>query len=225
MVEDSPRTIERAYRVRCYPTKAQARTLAQLFGAKRFVWNWAVADARRDLLHKATTDLVARHALIGIENLSVKGMQRGLPRIRRSVGNACLGEVRRQLKYKSNWAGRELILVDRFFPSSQLCSACGWRNTALKLSQRSWQCAECGAHHDRDHNAAKNILAEAQRIAAAQAGYPEEPGKLRAGSAADSVEASSLQTGPGTSNRELNVSPTRARRRQARRDRAKATAA
>src|SRR5690606_11558760 len=162
-----------------------------------------VGDARRDLLHKATTSLIERHALIGIENLNVKGIMKGLPRVRRLAGNACMGEVRRQLKYKAAWYERKLILVDRFFPSSQLCSDCGWQYKELKLSQRSWQCAQCGAHHDRDHNAAKNILAEALRLAALEAGYPEEPGKLSTGSAVDSAEAIGLRPGLGTTNREL----------------------
>lgn len=183
-------------------------------------------DARQDLLHQATARLLRRHALIAIETLSVKGMQRGLPRLRRKVANACMGELRRQLSYKCAWSNRQLILIDRFFPSSQLCSGCGWRNEELTLSDRRWVCTQCGAQHDRDHNAAKNILVEALRVSAANAAsYPEERGKSRAGSVADTADEFIVRRGLDTLNRELIAKPAeRASQRRARRDRAKAMA-
>jgi putative transposase len=184
-----------------------------------------IGDARRELLHQSSAALVQRHGLIGLEDLAVKGMQRGLPRLRRRIGNAGMGELRRQLEYKARWRGRQLVPVDRFFPSSQLCSVCGLRHAELTLNERHWQCPACGARHDRDVNAAKNIRAEALRIAAAEA-YREELGKLRAGSEPDSAEGLPLPAGLDTSNRELTVSPpVRARRRRARGDRAMAEVA
>jgi len=184
-----------------------------------------VRDARQDLLHQTTSALVARHQLIAIEDLSEKGMSRGLPRLRRRVANACKGEFRRQLEYKARWAGRKVIVVDRFFPSSQLCSECGTQNTDLKLSQRRWRCAACGAEHDRDVNAAKNILAEALRMERRAAGYPQEVGEMTREECQKGRKQTTAE-GPGTLNRELIAKPVvRARRRRARRERAKAETA
>jgi putative transposase len=183
-----------------------------------------VRDARQELLHQTSRKLVNEHGLIGVETLSIKGMQRGLKRVRGRVANAALGELRRQLDYKAAWADRQVVAIDRFYPSSQLCSKCGWQNKDLKLRDRHWRCAECGADHDRDVNAARNILAEALRIAGLDAGYREEHGKLRTGSV-DEAKGSSAASGHGTLNRELNMSPTRANRRRARMDRVKSVAA
>jgi putative transposase len=119
-----------------------------------------VADARRDFLHKASTDLVQRFSVIAIEDLNVSGMVRN-----RSLARAisCTGwaEFRRQLQYKAERYGRTVAVVNRWYPSSKTCSACGHLLVSLSLGTRQWACPGCGTLHDRDINAAKNILSAA----------------------------------------------------------------
>jgi transposase len=88
----------------------------------------------------------------------------------REVGCASMGMMRRLLKYKGRWYGVHAVVVDRFYPSTQLCHVCGFKNEALTLSDRTWQCPLCGTVHDRDRNAALNIRDEGLRILAV--GYP-----------------------------------------------------
>lgn len=77
------------------------------------------------------------------------------------MSDAAFGEFKRQMQYKLDWEGGKLVLIDRWFPSSKLCSACGCINDGLTLADREWTCPDCGTYHDRDHNAARNILAKA----------------------------------------------------------------
>lgn len=119
-----------------------------------------IANCRADFVHKTTTDLVKRFDLIGIEDLNVKGLAK--TKLSKSVLDAALGELRRQLEYKTLWNRRYLAVVSRWFPSSRMCRCCGAINDALTLSDRTWPC-DCGVTHDRDHNAALNILNEACR--------------------------------------------------------------
>jgi putative transposase len=123
-----------------------------------------VANLRRDALHKATTALAQRHQVIVIEDLAVKNMTRRKPGagrggrgLNRALADASLGELRRQLGYKTSWYGSALIVADRWYPSSKTCSACGGRKPSLALAERTWACAGCGAVHDRDRNAATNL--------------------------------------------------------------------
>ena len=119
-----------------------------------------ISNQRKDDIHKATTELARNYDLICVEDLNVKGMVKN-HRLAKSVSDASMGEFHRQLAYKCEWYGKKLVKVDRFYPSSQLCSECGYRNREVKdLSVRMWTCPECGVIHDRDINAAKNILAE-----------------------------------------------------------------
>jgi putative transposase len=117
-----------------------------------------VADARRDFLHKTSTELVRRFDVIAVEDLHVAGMVRNR-RLARAIAQTGWAQFRALLAYKASRAGRRLLVVDRWYPSSQTCSACGHRLAELSLGTRQWRCPACGTRHDRDVNAAKNILA------------------------------------------------------------------
>ncbi|MFI1742506.1 RNA-guided endonuclease InsQ/TnpB family protein [Streptomyces sioyaensis] len=116
-----------------------------------------IADRRRDFLHKLTTRLVRENQTLVIEDLTVRNMVKN-HKLARAISDASWAELRSMLEYKCAWYGRELIAIDRWFPSSKLCSACGTIAAKLPLNVRTWTC-DCGATHDRDVNAAKNILA------------------------------------------------------------------
>ncbi len=116
-----------------------------------------IADRRRDHLHKVTTRLVRENQVIAVENLTVRTMVKN-GRLARAISDVSWRELRSMLEYKAAWYGRTLVAVDRWFPSSKLCSACGTLQKAMPLNIRTWTCA-CGAFHDRDVNAAKNLLA------------------------------------------------------------------
>lgn len=121
-----------------------------------------IANIRQDSLHKLTTDLVRRFSVLGIEDLNVRGMMAN-DRLARSIADMGFHEFRRQLEYKSALVGARLVVAPRFYPSSKTCSAlgCGYVMKNLDLKTREWDCPSCGAHHDRDLNAAKNLAAYA----------------------------------------------------------------
>jgi putative transposase len=122
-----------------------------------------IANRRADHLHKLTTELASTYAVLGMEDLNVAGMLRN-HHLALSLADASFGEIRRQLQYKSDWFGGRMVVIDRFYPSSQLCSVCGVKNPGLRLEDREWTCQNCGMQHDRDANAARNIHAEALRL-------------------------------------------------------------
>ncbi|MFE0041946.1 RNA-guided endonuclease InsQ/TnpB family protein [Streptomyces albireticuli] len=116
-----------------------------------------VADRRRDFLHKTTTRLTRTKSAIAVETLHVKGMVKN-HRLALAISDAGFGEFVRQLDYKADWYGATVWKADRWFPSSKTCSDCGRVNHALVLADRTWVCPGCGVVHDRDHNAAGNLL-------------------------------------------------------------------
>jgi putative transposase len=116
-----------------------------------------ITDRRRDHLHKVTTRLVRENQVIAVEDLTVRNMVKNHS-LARAISDASWREMRSMLEYKAQWYGRTVVAVDRWFPSSKLCSACGAMQGRMPLNIREWTCA-CGAVHDRDVNAAKNVLA------------------------------------------------------------------
>ena len=128
-----------------------------------------IADKRADFCHKLTTALVKDHDAVCIEDLSVKGLAR--TKLAKSVMDASMGAVRRQLEYKGAWYRTPIVAVDRFYPSSKLCHECGHKNDGLTLSDRVWACPSCGCILDRDLNAARTIKREGLRILAVAAGH------------------------------------------------------
>jgi putative transposase len=123
-----------------------------------------IGDRRRDVLHKLSTRIIRENQTVVIEDLAVRNMVRNHS-LARAISDAAWSELRRQLEYKAEWYGRTVIAIDRFYPSSKTCSACGQISTSMPLNVRSWVCP-CGAAHDRDVNAAINILAAGLAVSA-----------------------------------------------------------
>jgi putative transposase len=149
------RNLAKAQRALARKAKGSAnRHKAKLRVAKVYA---RIADRRRDFLHKLTTRLVRENQTVVIEDLTVRTMVTNHS-LARAISDASWREMRSMLEYKARWYGRELVVIDRWFPSSKLCSACGTIARSMPLNVREWVCA-CGAAHDRDVNAAINILA------------------------------------------------------------------
>ncbi len=138
-----------------------------------------ITDRRRDHLHKLTTRLVRENQTIVIEDLAVRNMVKNHS-LARAISDAAWHDIRSMLTYKSDWYGRDLVVIDRWYPSSKVCSACGAIAEKMPLNVRSWTCP-CGAAHDRDVNAARNILAAGLAVAACGAGVRPQRGNLRPG--------------------------------------------
>jgi len=143
------RCLSRKQRGSCNRMKARLR-IARIYARIR--------DKRLDFTHKLSTELIRENQAIVVESLAVKNMVKNHT-LARAISDAGWSEFVRQLNYKATWYGRELIQIDRFYPSSKRCSHCGYVLDHLDLSTRQWRCPECDTQHDRDLNAARNILA------------------------------------------------------------------
>ena len=124
-----------------------------------------IADSRKDFLHKLSTRLINENQVIAIETLAVSNMQKNHS-LAKSIADASWSEFVRQLEYKALWYGRELVGIDRWYPSSKRCSDCGHTVAKMPLNVREWTCPECGTIHDRDINAARNVLAAGLAVSA-----------------------------------------------------------
>ena len=128
-----------------------------------------IANTRKDTLHKFTTAAVCESQAIAVEDLNVSGMKKN-HRLAKAISDASMSEMIRQLEYKCAWHRRGFVKIGRFFPSSKICSECGYVYSELTLAMREWDCPSCGKHHDRDLNAAINIAREGRRILNGTAG-------------------------------------------------------
>jgi putative transposase len=128
-----------------------------------------VRAGRADFLHRASTRLVRDHDVIVIEDLAVKNMVRNRS-LAKAISDCGWGTFRAMVEYKAARAGRHVIVIDRWYPSSKTCSSCGHLLAELSLKTRTWQCPSCGTRHDRDINAAKNILAAGPAVAGGNPG-------------------------------------------------------
>ena len=133
---------------------SKGRTKAREYLAK--VYNRA-ANIRSNHLHHISSKIVNENQVIVMEDLNVAGMMKNR-KLSKSIWDCSWSELTRQIMYKAEWYGREVVKIDRFYPSSKTCGACGFINRDLKLEDREWTCPRCSLKHDRDRNAANNIL-------------------------------------------------------------------
>ena len=140
-----------------------------------------IADRRRDFLHKLTTRLIRDNQVVCVESLSVKNMLQNHC-LAKAIADVGWGELVRQVQYKATWYGRAFVAIDKFYPSSKRCHACGHIVESLPLDVRQWTCPECGTIHDRDTNAALNI--QAAGLAVYACGEAVRPGRVKTRSGA-----------------------------------------
>ncbi|MGY3201277.1 RNA-guided endonuclease InsQ/TnpB family protein [Streptomyces sp. TE5632] len=152
-----------------------------------------IADRRRDFLHKLTTRLVRENQTVVIEDLTVRNLLKN-GKLARAISDAAWTELRSMLEYKCAWYGRELVVIDRWFPSSKLCGTCGAVREKLPLNVREWTC-DCGTVHDRDVNAARNILAAGLAVSACGDGVRPQRESSRTGRSSVKQEAPPAKAG------------------------------
>jgi putative transposase len=197
---------QRAFKYRFYPTPEQETLLRRTMGCTRLVYNRALAvrtqawyDEKKRVGYSDTSalltewkkqddlQLVRENQTIAVEDLASKNMVKNR-KLALSISDASWGELVRQLEYKCDWYGRTLVKIDRWFPSSKRCGKCGHIVEKLPLNIREWDCPNCGAHHDRDINAAQNILAAG--LAVKVCGANVRPDRHKSDGSCDEAERS-----------------------------------
>lgn len=152
--------------------------------------NEKIVNSRRDFQHKLSTKLTNEYQTICLESLRVKNMMKN-HKLARAIGEASWYSFVNMLQYKGKWKGCDIIQIDQFYPSSKTCSCCNWKKENLKLSERSWICPKCGKIHDRDINAAKNILTYGLSLKSISSGTEDyKCGEVKRGSSRTSKVAS-----------------------------------
>ncbi len=163
--------------------------------------HYRISNVRKDTLHKVTTKLCRENQTIVLEDLNVAGMLRNR-KLSRAIADVGLYEFRRQIEYKSKLCGTRVVIADRFFPSSKMCSSCGTVKESLALSERTWVCMSCGTEHDRDLNAAKNLRTLGLRETA---GQPETLVDRKTSVSGKSPKASRLVEARSTTRSQANT--------------------
>jgi putative transposase len=158
----APKPLERKIKRLKHLSRQQSRKVKGSKNYKKSVFKLArqhrkVRNARKDFLHKCSSELAKTKSVIIVEDLEIKSMLQGPYHLNRSIHDASWGEFRRMLEYKTSWYGSKLVIAPQYYPSSKQCSHCGFLANKMPLSIREWCCPCCNIHHDRDINAAKNL--------------------------------------------------------------------